>query len=50
MFRIEFSYKEYVEYKNFEDFMNAVGLLMHGGMKEMKVSQAEEEETEEVEA
>lgn len=50
MYRIEISYREYVEYKNFDDFMNAVGLLMHGGMKEMKVSQTEEEGTEEVEA
>lgn len=43
-YRIEISYRETVEYRNFDDFMNAVGLLMHGGMKEMKVSQVDDEE------
>ena len=44
MYRIEISYREYIEYKNFDDFMNAIGLLMHGGKKEMSISQVDEEE------
>jgi len=44
MYRIEISYREYIEYKNFDDFINAVGLLMHGGLKEMKVVQVDDEE------
>lgn len=49
-YRIEISYKEYVEYKNFDDFINAIGLLMHGGKKEMSISQVEEEVNDEEDA
>jgi len=43
-YRIELNYRDTVEYRNFDDFMNAVGLLMHGGLKEMKVVQVDDEE------
>lgn len=49
-YRIEISYKEYIEYKNFDDFINAVGLLMHGGKKDMRIFQVEEEVNDEEDA
>ena len=49
-YRIEINYRDSVEYRNFDDFTNAIGLLMHGGLKEMKVSQVDEEVNDEEDA
>lgn len=42
-YRIEIRYQEYLEYTEFEDFINAIKVLMQGGKKQMEISQVEEE-------
>ena len=44
MYRIKIDYSPTVEYTNFDDFTNMIGMLMHGGVKKFEVEETEEEE------
>jgi hypothetical protein len=44
MYKIKIDYSTTVEYNNFDDFTNMIGMLMHGGVKKFEVEETENEE------
>lgn len=44
MYKIKVDYSTTLEYTNFDDFENMIGMLFHGGVKKLEIEEVDTDE------